>query len=313
MTYEYTVTMGDTRVDLSLEDLLKSINNFPSSHIEKIRIWRLSYPCIHFEADIIWSTMYDYLTQTRSVKTIQANPALNGLERTQAMDALIYGLLLNDIIPKKMYDKYWDYRINWPTGAYMKTIKAEDTENDKLICFVDQITGQKFYSSEQVANSIAKQIADDINIPWGDSEGYSKYFKGGDMKININTGGYTSDNYTSLTRSYLGQMYNPYQICTVKIGTGEPSSGHYKCEKGLDSVIRKVQINEKKKVCTIVWTDGEVTMAKCGENDIWDPEKGLLVCIAKRFWVSGTQFNKWLKAQIPEPVEESYEPKHAAE
>lgn len=95
----------------------------------------------------------------------------------------------------------------------------------------------------------------------------------------------------------------------------------------LDLLIRHVQINEKKKVVTIVWKDGEVTMAKCGPNDMWDPEKGVLVCVAKRFFNSNTQFNKWLKSVIPEPEEETkslldqivdnmlsaYKPKHAKE
>lgn len=100
----------------------------------------------------------------------------------------------------------------------------------------------------------------------------------------------------------------------------------YKEDKNLDNVIRKVQINEKKKVVTIVWKDGEVTMAKCGPNDMWDPEKGVLVCVAKRFFNSNTQFSKWLKSVIPEPEEETkslldqivenvvnkYQPKHSA-
>lgn len=96
----------------------------------------------------------------------------------------------------------------------------------------------------------------------------------------------------------------------------------YKEDKNLDRVIRKVQINEKKKVVTIVWKDGEVTMAKCGPNDTWDPEKGVLVCVAKRFFNSNTQFSKWLKSVIPESeedtktlldqiVENMYQPKHS--
>lgn len=76
--------------------------------------------------------------------------------------------------------------------------------------------------------------------------------------------------------------------------------------------IKKVQINEKKKVVTIVWKFGEPTIARCGANDTWDPEKGILVCIAKHMFVSGTQMNKWLKEQIPESdPETAYQPKHA--
>lgn len=36
--------------------------------------------------------------------------------------------------------------------------------------------------------------------------------------------------------------------------------------------------------CTIVlWNDGSKTIARCGENDIFDPEKGLAIALAKRF------------------------------
>lgn len=36
--------------------------------------------------------------------------------------------------------------------------------------------------------------------------------------------------------------------------------------------------------CTIVlWNDDTKTIARCGENDIFDPEKGLAIALAKRF------------------------------
>ena len=333
MEFRYIVTFEDStaKIKLSKDGVLTWIKNWSSSKIEAIRISRESDDHEEYlDTKILWTIdKSEYLFGNK--KTISADSDLNWRDKVLCMNDLIYRLFYSGYISKEMYDKYWEYRHHWPTNKYLVTIRAEENaepEDDKLICCVDQITGQKFYTSEQVAKSIAKQIEDDMNIPWGDTEGYSKYFKGeGNMKININTGGIdTSDNYSKLVRTYyLGQVNNPYNICATKMETTiKPASGRYKCEKGLDSVIRKVQINEKKKVCTIVWTDGQVTLAKCGENDIWDPEKGLLVCIAKRFWVSGTQFNKWLKAQIPEagPVEkaaeffdeklaDTYVPKHA--
>ena len=323
--YKYDVVSDGTKIcSLSLKGLLALMCACSNSKINMIKIWR-SYP-LELEPTIEWYT-------NNKLSTISATPLLTGRGKIRAMGALVHALYNHEYITTEMYDKYWNYMNEWPMDKYVVSICAEEKvepESDKLVCYFDSITGKMCYVSEQVAKSIAKQIEDDMNIPWGDSEGYSKYFKGeGNMKININTGGIdTSDNYSKLVRTYyLGQVNNPYNICATKMETTiKPASGRYKCEKGLDSVIRKVQINEKKKVCTIVWTDGQVTLAKCGENDIWDPEKGLLVCIAKRFWVSGTQFNKWLKAQIPEagPVEkaaeffdeklaDTYVPKHAAE
>lgn len=310
--YKYDIVSDGTKIcSLSLRGLLTWMSTFSDSKIETIKIWR-TYP-LELDPIIEWRT-------SNTLNTISATNLLTGKGKIRAMGALIHALYNHEYITTEMYDKYWNYMNEWPMDKYLVSICAEEPESDKPICCVDQITGQKFYTSEQVAKSIAKQIEDDMNIPWGDSEGYSKYFKAGEgMKININTGGLMPDNYTSLVRTYyLGRVNNPYNICTTKMEvTTKPTSGRYPY-KEMDSVIKKVQINEKKKVCTIVWTDGEVTMAKCGANDIWDPEKGLLVCIAKRFWSSGTKFNKWLKAQIPEPgpvekAADTYEPKHAAE
>lgn len=67
----------------------------------------------------------------------------------------------------------------------------------------------------------------------------------------------------------------------------------------LPEAIRKVQFNEKKGFVTVVWTDGVVSFAKCGPNDVWDPEKGLAIAIMKRWFKSTTSMNKWIKNTIP--------------
>ena len=67
----------------------------------------------------------------------------------------------------------------------------------------------------------------------------------------------------------------------------------------LPEAIRKVQFNEKKGFVTVVWTDGVVSFAKCGPNDIWDPEKGLAIAIMKRWFKSTTSMNKWIKNTVP--------------
>lgn len=139
--------------------------------------------------------------------------------------------------------------------------------------------------------------------------------------IYISTAGYEP------TLSWAGVDYKPiYSLYKSMLGDNEPFTFEYKEDKNLDRVIRHVQVNEKKKVVTIVWKDGEVTMAKCGPNDMWDPEKGVLVCVAKRFFNSNTQFSKWLKSVIPEEendtkslldkiaegITSKYQPKHSA-
>ena len=48
----------------------------------------------------------------------------------------------------------------------------------------------------------------------------------------------------------------------------------------------------------VYWSDGERTVVKCGDNDIFDPEKGLAMAIAKKsLGNNGRHYNeikKWL-------------------
>lgn len=316
MDFRYTVTCEDsnTKFNLSRDTVLKWIKNWSSSKIEAIIISRESDDYEEYlDTKILWTIDKSEHSLISDKKTISADFSAEHRDKHLFMTDLIYRLRDAGYISVDMYDKYWEYNYHWPMDKYLVTIRAEEKvepETDKRVCYIDQITGQKFYTSEQVAKSLAKQIEDDMSLPWGDSEGYSKYFKGGDMKINIHTGGIMSNDSLTTYKMLINKMYgpglNPGIVCYRY-----PSGGQY--YNDIRDVIKKVQINEKKKVVTIVWTDGQVTLAKCGENDIWDPEKGLLVCIAKHMFVSGTQMNKWLKEQIPESVEESYKPKHAAE
>ena len=51
--------------------------------------------------------------------------------------------------------------------------------------------------------------------------------------------------------------------------------------KELDnSMIQKVIFNPPATI--VFWRDGSKTVVKCGENDIFDPEKGLAMAISKR-------------------------------
>lgn len=60
--------------------------------------------------------------------------------------------------------------------------------------------------------------------------------------------------------------------------------------------IKKVIHNDPATI--VYWCDGTKTVVKCGENDIYDPEKGLAMAIAKKvFGNEGNyynQFKKWL-------------------
>lgn len=69
------------------------------------------------------------------------------------------------------------------------------------------------------------------------------------------------------------------------------------------------------KPATIVfWSDGTKTIVKCGENDIYDPEKGLAMAVAKKFLGTNkshsnymNEFKKWLPKEEDklDPFEEA--------
>lgn len=62
--------------------------------------------------------------------------------------------------------------------------------------------------------------------------------------------------------------------------------------------IKRVIFNDP---CTIVlWNDGTKTIVKCGEDDVFDPEKGLAMAISKYFFDNAGYFNDVFKKWIPE-------------
>lgn len=60
--------------------------------------------------------------------------------------------------------------------------------------------------------------------------------------------------------------------------------------------IKKVIYNNPATI--VYWCDGTKTVVKCGENDIYDSEKGLAMAISKKVFGNGgnyyNQFKKWL-------------------
>lgn len=66
-----------------------------------------------------------------------------------------------------------------------------------------------------------------------------------------------------------------------------------------ESKIKNVIFND---TATIVfWSDGTKTVVKCGENDIYDPEKGLAMAVAKKYLGTNKshsnymdEFKKWI-------------------
>lgn len=64
--------------------------------------------------------------------------------------------------------------------------------------------------------------------------------------------------------------------------------------------IKKVHFNDPATV--VIWADGTKTVVKCGEEDIYDPQTGLLMCIAKKAFGNKGKFNDILREWVPEEV-----------
>lgn len=64
------------------------------------------------------------------------------------------------------------------------------------------------------------------------------------------------------------------------------------------SVIKKVIFNEPATI--VFWADGTKTVVKCGEDDIWDPEKGLAMAVTKKFFGNEGFYYDIFKKWIPE-------------
>lgn len=76
--------------------------------------------------------------------------------------------------------------------------------------------------------------------------------------------------------------------------------------------IRKVIFNDPATI--VIWKDGSKTVVKCGENDIYDKEKGLAMAIAKKaFGNKGNyyeEFKKWLPVEYTPTEEEPFKFHH---
>lgn len=53
----------------------------------------------------------------------------------------------------------------------------------------------------------------------------------------------------------------------------------------------------------VIWSDKTKTVVKCQPGDTYDPEKGLALCISKKFFGNKGNFNNMFKQWIPKSVE----------
>ena len=108
-------------------------------------------------------------------------------------------------------------------------------------------------------------------------------------------------NYVDKLAVALDTMYNPcskyhyFYIPKTDLVLISSAIGHYIQDK-LTAGIVKVIFNDQATI--VLWSDGTKTVVKCGENDFYDPEKGLALAISKKYLGNkGNYYNtfkKWL-------------------
>ena len=100
-----------------------------------------------------------------------------------------------------------------------------------------------------------------------------------------------------ITYNYISNArLNAIFECTLAGEAGMPnvsySTGIKHCRKvNLMPTIKSVKFNNPATI--VFWTDGTKTVVKCGDDDTFDPEKGLAMAIAKKaLGNSGNYFNE---------------------
>ena len=60
------------------------------------------------------------------------------------------------------------------------------------------------------------------------------------------------------------------------------------------------KVIHNKPATIILWTDGTKTVVKCGDNDVYDPEKGIAMCIVKKVLGNKGNYYNTIKKWLPE-------------
>lgn len=76
-------------------------------------------------------------------------------------------------------------------------------------------------------------------------------------------------------------------------------------ERKNDMRINKVHFNDP--VTVVLWEDGTKTIVRAGENEIYDPEKGLAMAIAKKALGNQGNYYNVFKKWLPEEVNDEYD------
>ena len=160
-------------------------------------------------------------------------------------------------------------------------------------------------SADSLEQSVIKQIANEQKIQ---HEGDPRFMCMRRMKNAVRVEYFSPDEYHKLCdkiRNMKGVLQlMPVEEMNTAIKYLSPSEYREFRDKILkeknksiyDSMIQRVIFNPPATI--VFWRDGSKTVVKCGENDIFDPEKGLAMAISKRAFGDNRDyyevFAKWV-------------------
>ena len=116
---------------------------------------------------------------------------------------------------------------------------------------------------------------------------------------------------------YMNSSYGVEGISTRNVATGDINNASISTRKvEYNSMWKRTKIKNvifNDPATIVFWSDGTKTVVKCGENDIYDPEKGLAMAVAKKYLGTNKshsnymdEFKKWLPKDEwqPDPFED---------
>ena len=116
---------------------------------------------------------------------------------------------------------------------------------------------------------------------------------------------------------YMNSSYGAEGISTSNVATGTINNASvYTRKVAYNSMWKRTKIKNvifNDPATIVFWSDGTKTVVKCGENDIYDPEKGLAMAVSKKCLGTNKshsnymdEFKKWLpkEEELSNPIED---------
>lgn len=162
-------------------------------------------------------------------------------------------------------------------------------------------------STDSLEQSVIKQIVNEQKIQ---HEGDPRFMCMRRMKNAVRVEYYSPDEYRKLCDKIqnmkgdlrlmpVGEMNTAIKYLTWDDANTRELRDKIQKERNksvYDSMIQRVIFNPPATI--VFWRDGSKTVVKCGENDIFDPEKGLAMAISKRAFGDNRDyyevFAKWV-------------------